>query len=102
MCFLRFIPTFAPFSLFHSITSITTFILHYHDTIYVPDVRDFSNRAVELAESSQYDEVLDLVNNGIKPDTGNANAMRVNALAPQGKFPLATTSFVMIPVYEKG
>jgi len=28
----------------------------------MPDARDLSNRAVELAESGQYDKALDLVN----------------------------------------
>jgi len=43
-----------------------------HDTM--PDARDLSNRAVELAEPGQYDEALDLVNKGIKLDANNANA----------------------------
>ena len=40
----------------------------------MPDARDLSNRAVELAESGQYDEALDLVNKAIKLDANNANA----------------------------
>lgn len=32
----------------------------------MPDARDLSNRAVELAEAGQYEEALDLVNKGIK------------------------------------
>ena len=40
----------------------------------MPDARDLSNRAVELAESGQYDEALALVNKGIKLDANNANA----------------------------
>ncbi len=40
----------------------------------MPDARDFSNRAVELAESGQYDEALALVNKGIKLDSNNANS----------------------------
>jgi tetratricopeptide (TPR) repeat protein len=40
----------------------------------MPDARDLSNRAVELAESGQYDEALDLVNKGIKHNANNANA----------------------------
>jgi tetratricopeptide (TPR) repeat protein len=43
-----------------------------HDTM--PDARDLCNKAVELAESGQYDEALDLVNKGIKLDANNANA----------------------------
>ena len=39
----------------------------------MPDARDLSNRAVELAESVQYDKALDLVNKGIKIDANNAN-----------------------------
>ena len=40
----------------------------------MPDARDLSNRAVELAESGQYDEALALVNKGIKLDANNANS----------------------------
>jgi tetratricopeptide (TPR) repeat protein len=40
----------------------------------MPGARDLSNRAVELAESGQYDEALDLVNKGIKLDGNNASA----------------------------
>jgi len=40
----------------------------------MPDARDLSNRAVELAESGQYDEALALVNKGIKLDSNNANS----------------------------
>ncbi|MDP2797823.1 MAG: tetratricopeptide repeat protein [Methanoregula sp.] len=40
----------------------------------MPDARDLSNRAVELAESGQYDEALALVNKGIRLDANNANA----------------------------
>ncbi len=40
----------------------------------MPDARDLSNRAVELAESGQYDEALGLVNKGIKIDSNNANS----------------------------
>ena len=40
----------------------------------MPDARDLSNRAVELAESGQYDEALDLVNRAIKFDANNANS----------------------------
>jgi tetratricopeptide (TPR) repeat protein len=40
----------------------------------MPDARDLSNRAVELAESGQYDKALDLMNMGIKKDANNANA----------------------------
>lgn len=39
----------------------------------MPGARDLSNRAVELAESGQYDDALDLVNKGIKLDANNAN-----------------------------
>ena len=46
--------------------------LPQHDTM--PDARDLSNRAVELAEQGRYDEALDLVNKGIKLDANNANA----------------------------
>jgi len=38
------------------------------------DARDLSNRAVELAESGQYDEALALVNKGIRLDSNNANS----------------------------
>ncbi|MDO8871996.1 MAG: tetratricopeptide repeat protein [Methanoregula sp.] len=40
----------------------------------MPDARDLSNRAVELAESGQYDEALALVNKGIRLDANNASA----------------------------
>jgi len=40
----------------------------------MPDARDLSNRAVELAESGQYDEALALVNKGIRLDANNANS----------------------------
>jgi len=40
----------------------------------MPDARDLSNRAVELAESGKYDEALALVNKGIKLDANNANS----------------------------
>ncbi|MDO8872172.1 MAG: ATP-binding protein [Methanoregula sp.] len=40
----------------------------------MPDARDLSNTAVELAESGQYDEALALVNKGIKLDSNNANS----------------------------
>jgi tetratricopeptide (TPR) repeat protein len=40
----------------------------------MPDARDLSNRSVELAESGQYDEALDLVNRAIKLDSNNANS----------------------------
>jgi tetratricopeptide (TPR) repeat protein len=40
----------------------------------MPDARDLSNRAVELAESGLYDEALALVNKGIKLDANNANS----------------------------
>ena len=40
----------------------------------MPDARDLSNRAVELAESGQYDEALELVNKGIMFDANNANS----------------------------
>ena len=40
----------------------------------MPDARDLSNRAVELAEFGQYDEALELVNKGIKLDSNNANS----------------------------
>ena len=40
----------------------------------MPDARDLSNMAVELAESGQYDEALALVNKGIRLDANNANA----------------------------
>ena len=40
----------------------------------MPDARDMSNRAVELAESGQYDEALALVNRGIKLEANNANS----------------------------
>jgi len=40
----------------------------------MPDARDHSNRAVELAEFGQYDEALALVNKGIKLDANNANS----------------------------
>ncbi|MDP2796079.1 MAG: tetratricopeptide repeat protein [Methanoregula sp.] len=39
----------------------------------MPDARELSHRVVELAESGQYDEALDLVNKGIKVDANNAN-----------------------------
>jgi tetratricopeptide (TPR) repeat protein len=39
----------------------------------MPDARELINRAVELAESGQYDEALDLVNSGIRLDANNAN-----------------------------
>jgi len=39
----------------------------------MPGARDLSNRAVELAESGQYDEALDLISRGIKLDANNAN-----------------------------
>jgi tetratricopeptide (TPR) repeat protein len=39
----------------------------------MPDARDLCNKAVELAESGQYDEALDLVNKIIKLDGNNAN-----------------------------
>ena len=39
----------------------------------MPDARELSHRVVELAESGQYDEALDLVNKGIKLDGNNAN-----------------------------
>ena len=38
------------------------------------DARDLSNRAVELAESGQYDEALLLVNKEIKINVHNANS----------------------------
>jgi tetratricopeptide (TPR) repeat protein len=40
----------------------------------MPEARDLSHRAVELAESGQYDEALALVNKGIKLDANNANS----------------------------
>ncbi len=40
----------------------------------MPDARDLSTRSVELAESSQYDEALALVNRSIKLDANNANS----------------------------
>jgi len=40
----------------------------------MPDAHNLCNKAVELAESGQYDEELDLVNKGIKLDGKNANA----------------------------
>jgi tetratricopeptide (TPR) repeat protein len=39
----------------------------------MPDARDLSNKAVELAEQDRYDEALDLVNKGIKLNANNAN-----------------------------
>jgi len=40
----------------------------------MPDDRDLSNRSVELADSGQYDEALDLINRAIKLDANNANS----------------------------
>ena len=40
----------------------------------MPDARDLSNRAVELAESGQNDEALALVNKAIKLYANNANS----------------------------
>ena len=40
----------------------------------MPDASDLCNKAVELAESCQYEETLDLVNKGIKLDGNNANS----------------------------
>ena len=39
----------------------------------MPDARELSHKIVELAESSQYDEALDLVNKGIRLNANNAN-----------------------------
>jgi len=51
---------------------ITTLILPppRHDTM--PDARDLSNRAVELAESGQYEEALALFQTLLKTDSNNA------------------------------
>ena len=40
----------------------------------MPDTRELWNKAVELAESGQYDEALALVNKGIRLDANNANS----------------------------
>ena len=40
----------------------------------MPDASDLSNRAVELAESGQYDKALDLINRAIRLDANNANS----------------------------
>jgi tetratricopeptide (TPR) repeat protein len=40
----------------------------------VPDARDPSNKAHELAESGQYEKALERVNKEIKTDANNANA----------------------------
>ena len=50
----------------------------------MPDARDLSKRAVELAESVQYDEALDIVNKAIKLDANNANMAFFPVITTQG------------------
>jgi tetratricopeptide (TPR) repeat protein len=39
----------------------------------MPDARELSDKATELAESGQYEEALDLISKGIRLDANNAN-----------------------------
>ena len=53
----------------------------------MPDARDLSKRAVELAESVQYDEALDIVNKAIKLDANNANMAFFPVITTRGTNP---------------
>ena len=46
----------------------------------MPDARDLCNKAVELAESGQYDETLGLMNKAINLDANNTNAWYNNGI----------------------
>jgi tetratricopeptide (TPR) repeat protein len=51
---------------------ITTFILHSHDTIHMPDTQDQYTRATELAKEGLLDEALAIFQALLKTDSNNA------------------------------
>jgi tetratricopeptide (TPR) repeat protein len=74
---------------------MTTFILHYHDTIHMSDVRDLFSEATELAEQGQLDEALALFQALLKTDSNNATVWNNVGiiLFRQGKYREAVNSF---------
>ena len=51
---------------------VKTFILHYHDTIHMPDARDPFGEANELVELGRLDEALAIFQALLKTDSNNA------------------------------
>jgi Flp pilus assembly protein TadD len=74
---------------------MTTFILHYHDTIHMPDVRDLFSEATELAEQGRLDEALALFQALLKTDSNNATIWNNIGiiLFRQGKYREAVNAF---------
>ena len=51
---------------------VKTFILHYHDTIHMPDARDLFTHPTELVKHGRLDEALTLFQAFLKTDSNNS------------------------------
>jgi len=81
--------------LFPRASIITIFILHYHDTIHMPDARDLFSEATELVELGRLDEALALFQTIVKTDSNNTtvwNNLGIIRLR-QGKYREALNAF---------
>ena len=92
MCFLSSFPRSRSLAMFHP---ITTFILHYHDTIDMPDARDLFSQATELVELGRLDEALALFQTLLRTDSNNATIWDTIGiiLFRQGKYREAVNAF---------